>query len=137
MRATQKTAEAGTRSAVAGESSALSGRKSAAAAEESARAATKSAQAAENGVAVMQKQLEVMIQDKRGPPPATNTAVGQGLLRRQGRMQRYLENGKQHEAFRQRRFLLPELCWPLPQWMLRKSGYQQEDPQNRWIQSKL
>lgn len=76
MRATQKTAEAGTRSAVAGESSALSSRKSAAAAEESARAATKSAQAAENGVAVMQKQLEVMIQDKRGPPPATNSSIG-------------------------------------------------------------
>ncbi|KAI8713720.1 hypothetical protein NCS52_01217400 [Fusarium sp. LHS14.1] len=75
MRATQKTAEAGTRSAVAGESSALSGRKSAVAAEESARAATKSAQAAENGVAVMQKQLEFMIQSKQGPPPATNSSI--------------------------------------------------------------
>ncbi|KAL6354218.1 hypothetical protein LRP88_12552 [Fusarium phalaenopsidis] len=76
MRATQKTADAGTRSAVAGESSALSSRKSAAAAEESARAATKSARAAENGVAVMQKQLEVMIQDKWGSPLAGNSSVG-------------------------------------------------------------
>ncbi|KAJ4210651.1 hypothetical protein NW759_013193 [Fusarium solani] len=76
MRATQKTADSGTRSAVAGESSALSSRKRAAAAEKSARAATKSARAAENGVAVMQKQLEVMIQDKRGPPPARNSTIG-------------------------------------------------------------
>ncbi|KAJ4180401.1 hypothetical protein NW767_014406 [Fusarium falciforme] len=76
MRVTQKIVDAGTRSVVVGESSALSSRKSAAAAEESARAATKSAQAAENGVAVMQKQLEVMIQDKHGPPPAGNSSVG-------------------------------------------------------------
>ncbi|RSL63830.1 hypothetical protein CEP53_004294 [Fusarium sp. AF-6] len=90
MRAAQKSAEASMRSAVAVESSALSSRRSATAAyrsaeagersaqaaEESAQAGRESAWAAENGVAVMQRQLEFMIQDRRGPPRAGSSSSG-------------------------------------------------------------
>ncbi|RSM02965.1 hypothetical protein CDV31_010706 [Fusarium ambrosium] len=90
MRAAQKSAEASMRSAVAVESSALSSRRSATAAyrsaeagersaqaaEESAQAGRESAWAAENGVAVMQRQLEFMIQDRRGPPPRAGSSSG-------------------------------------------------------------
>ncbi|RSL40817.1 hypothetical protein CEP54_016007 [Fusarium duplospermum] len=76
MRAAQKSAEASMRSAIAVENSALSSRRSATAADRSAQAGIRSAWAAENGVAVMQQQLEFMIQDKWGPPRAGSSSSG-------------------------------------------------------------